>query len=88
LLLQQVPTAPSQNNASTAARTWCQAVRYADLESKGIDFEQDKMEAPLIVRWSTELQAVVERANTLHGSVWPQTLLQSRRGKPPDHGPL
>jgi integrase len=61
-------------------------IRYADLKPEGIYFEQDKTEARLIVRWTPELHAVVERAKTLHGNVRALTLLHNRRGKPPDYG--
>ena len=59
-------------------------IRYADLKVEGIYFEQDKTEARLIVRWTYELDAVVERAKTLHGNVRALTLLHNRRGKPPE----
>jgi integrase len=60
-------------------------IRYADLRDDGIYFEQDKTDARLIVRWSPELRAVVERAKALHGNLRAITLLHNRRGKAPDY---
>lgn len=58
-------------------------IRYADLKDEGIYFEQDKTEARLIVRWTPQLRAAVERAKTLHGNVRALTLFHTRRGMPP-----
>lgn len=61
------------------------AIRYADLTDEGIRFEQMKTKKRLIVRWTPELLAVVDRAKTLHGNVRALTLLHNRRGKVPDY---
>lgn len=60
-------------------------IRYADLREEGIFFQQDKTDARLMVRWSPELRAVVDRAKALHGNVRALTLLHNRRGKAPDY---
>lgn len=60
-------------------------IRYSDLLDSGILFVQQKTGKKLIVRWTPELRAVVERAKNLHGNVRAITLLHNRRGKPPDY---
>lgn len=60
-------------------------IRYADLLDDGILFVQQKTGKKLIVRWTPELKAVVERAKVLHGNVRALTLLHNRRGKAPDY---
>lgn len=60
-------------------------IRRADLVDEGIRFQQQKTDAKLIVRWTPELAAVVERAKDLHGNVKALTLLHNRRGKAPDY---
>lgn len=58
------------------------AIRYADLGSDGISFKQGKTGHKMIVAWSPELRAVVERAKAYHKSVKGMTLLHSHDGKP------
>jgi hypothetical protein len=41
--------------------------------------------AKLVVPWTTELRAVVDRAKLLHGNIKALTLLHNRRGKTPDY---
>lgn len=60
-------------------------IRYAELGDEGITFRQAKTGARLLVRWTDELRAVVERAKALHGNVRALTLLHNRRGKSPDY---
>jgi integrase len=60
-------------------------IRRADITEDGINFKQDKTEAKLLVRWTPELRAVVDRAKTLQGKVTALTLLHNRRGKAPDY---
>jgi len=60
-------------------------IRSADLVEDGILFVQQKTGKKLIVRWTPELRAVVERAKVLHGNVRAITLLHNRRGKAPDY---
>jgi len=60
-------------------------IRRADLTDEGIVFKQQKTAARLVVRWSPELRAVVERAKSLHGTVPGLTLLINRRHKAPDY---
>lgn len=60
-------------------------IRVHDLVEDGIYFKQKKTGAELIVRWTPELRAVVERAKALGGNVRALTLLYNRRGKAPDY---
>lgn len=60
-------------------------IRSSDLVEDGILFVQQKTGKKLIVRWTPELRAVVERAKVLHGNVRAITLLHNRRGKAPDY---
>lgn len=60
-------------------------IRYADLGDDGIAFRQAKTGARLVVRWTPELRAAVDRAKALHGNVRALTLLHNRRGKAPDY---
>jgi integrase len=60
-------------------------IRRADLIDEGIRFVQQKTRAKLVVPWTPELRAVVERAKGLHGNVRALTLLHNRRGKTPDY---
>lgn len=60
-------------------------IRMSDLTDEGIAFKQQKTGARLIVQWSDDLRAAVERAKTLHGNVRALTLLHNRRGKAPDY---
>lgn len=61
------------------------ALRRSDLTDEGIAFTQQKTGARIIVLWSPELRAAVERAKALHGNIRALTLLHNRRGKPPDY---
>lgn len=60
-------------------------IRRADLVEAGIRFPHHKTETKRIVKWSTELREVVERAKALNGNVSALTLLHNRRGKAPDY---
>lgn len=56
------------------------AIHRADVREEGIYFRQAKTDARLLVKWSPELRAVVERAKTLNGMVSSMTLFSTRRG--------
>jgi integrase len=58
-------------------------IRYTDLTDDGIAFKQAKTGSRLLVGWSPELRAVVDRAKSLHGNVRAFTLLHTRRGTAP-----
>jgi len=58
-------------------------IRYADITEEGITFRQAKGGARLLVSWTPELRAVVDRAKALHGNVRAFTLLHTRRGMAP-----
>ena len=60
-------------------------IRYADITPDGIAFTQEKTNARLVVGWSPDLRATVERARTLHGNLRALSLLHNRRGKVPDY---
>ena len=60
-------------------------IRYADISQDGIAFAQQKTGARLLVRWSPDLRATIERARGLHGNLRALTLLHNRRGKTPDY---
>lgn len=60
-------------------------IRHADLTDEGIRFQQQKTDSRLVVAWTPELRATVERAKALRGNVLALTLLHNRRGKPPDY---
>lgn len=60
-------------------------IRRSDLTEEGIRFPQFKTETKRVVRWTTELREVVERAKTLYGNIRALTLLHNRRGKAPDY---
>ncbi len=57
-------------------------IRRSDLVESGIAFRQQKTGATLIVGWSSDLRAVVERAKAMNTAV---TLLANRKGKAPDY---
>lgn len=61
------------------------AVRYADLRDDGIYFQQGKTGVRLLVRWTPELRAVVERIKAMPRHLKAITLLHSRRGKRLDY---
>jgi integrase len=60
-------------------------IRRADLLEDGIRFPPHKTETKRIVRWTTDLREIVERAKTLNGNIRALTLLHNRRGKTPDY---
>jgi len=60
-------------------------IRRTDLTDEGIRFVQQKTGAKLVVPWTPELRAVVDRAKLLHGNIRALTLLHNRRGKTPDY---
>jgi integrase len=57
-------------------------IRLADLTEDGIAFKQAKTGARLIVGWSPDLRATVDRAKAMRGPVTGLTLLSGRGGKP------
>jgi integrase len=59
------------------------AIRLTDLTPEGIRFKQGKTGAKLLVAWTPELRAVVERAKGLGGNVRAMTLFYTRRGAVP-----
>jgi integrase len=63
------------------------AIKRSDLGPDGISFVQEKTGAKLLVKWTPELRAAVERANTLTGNVVGMYLFRSRArgGKPPGY---
>lgn len=60
-------------------------LRREALRDDGIYFRQQKTGAQLVVRWTPELRAAVDRAKALHGNVRAFTLLHGRTGKAPDY---
>ncbi len=60
-------------------------IKHADLREEGIYFNQGKTDARLVVAWTPELRAVVDRAKGLHGNLRALTLLHARRGKAVDY---
>lgn len=60
-------------------------IHRADLKPDGIYFKQDKTDAKLVVRWTPELEAAIERAKALSTNVKALTLFCNRRGKAPDY---
>jgi integrase len=60
-------------------------IQTKDLTESGIYFRQQKTGKRLLVRWTSELRAVVEQAKTLHGNVRALTLLHGRAGKAPNY---
>lgn len=59
------------------------AIRLGDLTPEGIRFRQGKTGAKLLVAWTPELRAVVERAKGLGGNIRALTLFYTRRGGVP-----
>lgn len=59
------------------------SIRRADLTEQGIAFRQQKTGKRLIVAWTPELRAAVERAKSLTGNVSALTLFYGRAGQPP-----
>lgn len=60
-------------------------IHRSDLKEEGIYFRQAKTDAKLIVQWTAEIKAVVDRAKTLTTNVKALTLFCNRRGKAPDY---
>lgn len=58
-------------------------IHRADLRDDGIFFRQQKTGAQLIVEWTPELRAAVERAKELTGSLATLTLFYGKGGRPP-----
>lgn len=67
-------------------------INGTDLLDEGIAFKQQKTGARLVVRWTSELRAVVKRAKELDGNVRQlvevRPLLRNRRGKAPDYSTI
>jgi len=61
------------------------AIKRADLDPEGIYFRQQKTGKKLVVAWSPELRAAVDRAKALTGNLAPLTLFYGRGGHPPVH---
>ncbi len=59
------------------------AIKRADLTDDGIAFRQQKTGKRLIVAWTPELRAAVERAKALTPGFVPLTLFYGKAGKPP-----
>jgi len=64
------------------------ALRRDALREDGIYVRQGKTGAQVLVRWTPELRAVVERAKTLHGNVRAFSVLHGRAGKAVDYRTL
>jgi integrase len=64
------------------------ALRRDALREDGVYVRQGKTGAQVLIRWTPELRATVERAKTLHGNVRAFTLLHGRTGKPVDYRTL
>lgn len=60
-------------------------IRRADITDRGIAFRQQKTDAKLLVLFTPEMKAAVERAKGLYGNVTALTLLHGRTGKAPDY---
>jgi integrase len=60
-------------------------IRRSDITDRGITFKQKKTGAKLVVLWTPEMKAAVERAKTLYGNVTALTLLHGRTGKAPNY---
>jgi integrase len=61
------------------------SIQRAQLEDGGIRFRQQKTGTELVVAWTPELRAVVERAKSLAGPVAGLTLYATRGGKALNH---
>lgn len=60
-------------------------IRRSDLTAVGIEFDQQKTDARLVVRWSPDLRAAVNDALALLGDAPTLTLFRSTTGKAPDY---
>lgn len=56
-------------------------IRVRDLGPDGIAFAQQKTDERLVVRWTPELKATVDRAKSLNGNVRSMSLFSARKGK-------
>jgi integrase len=63
-------------------------IHRTDLVADGIRFPKHKTEAKRVVRWTSELREVVERAKRLNSNIRALTLLCNRRGKAPDYSTI
>lgn len=61
------------------------SIRRSQLTEVGIEFEQQKTDARLVVRWSPDLRSAVEAAIALLGGAPTLTLFRSSTGGPPDY---
>ena len=61
------------------------AITRSQLEANGIRFVQQKTGTELIVAWSPELRAAIERAKALSGDLVPMLLFHGRGGRPIAH---
>lgn len=60
-------------------------IKRTDLLDEGILFEQQKTGAKVVIRWTPEIEAIVERAKKINQNIRAFTLLHNRRGKAPDY---
>lgn len=60
-------------------------IRRSDLTAIGIEFDQQKTDARLVVKWSPDLRAAVQDALALLGDAPTLTLFRSTTGKAPDY---
>lgn len=56
-------------------------IERTDLREEGIYIEQEKTRARLLVAWTPELRAAVERAKALHGAVASRYLIKGTTGR-------
>lgn len=61
------------------------AIRLADLTPEGIRFRQGKTGTRLLVAWTPELRAVIERTRGLGGNIVAMTLFYTRAGAVPNY---
>lgn len=59
------------------------AIKRADLRAEGIFFRQQKTGKQLIVGWTPELRAAVDRAKGFTGNLAPMTLFYGKANQPP-----
>jgi integrase len=58
------------------------ALRREQLTDQGIVFKQSKTGAGVLIEWSPDLRAIVERAKRLAPQIPGDSLLRTRRGRP------
>lgn len=61
------------------------SIRRSQLTEAGVEFEQQKTDARLVVRWSPDLRSAVEDAIALLGGAQTLTLFRSSTGGAPDY---